>query len=46
MMGNFYGMMGQGFGGVSFFGSVTWILVILFLALGCVYFWQQINKRK
>jgi len=44
MMGNFYGnMMNNGWG---LFGGLTWILVVVFLILGIIYFWKEINKRK
>ncbi len=44
MMGNFgYNMMN---GGAGLFGLLTWLLLIAFLALGCMYFWKQINKKK
>lgn len=45
MMG-YYGNMIGGFGTVSFLGLLTWLLVVVFLALGSVYFWQEINKKK
>jgi len=45
MMGNYYGMMGGGFWGVwSFFGLLTWLLLIVFLILGSLYFWKEITK--
>ena len=28
------------------YGSIIWILVIIFLVLGIIYFWKEINKRK
>lgn len=37
-----YGMMGS----FGLFGSLTWLLAILFLILGCVYFWKEINRKK
>lgn len=42
MMGNFGGMMG----GFGLFGSLTWLLLIIFLMLGIVYFWKEINRKK
>ncbi len=41
MMGG-YGVMGSW----GLFGLVTWILLLVFLALGCMYFWKEINKKK
>jgi len=41
MMGYYGSMPGWGL-----FGLLTWILVIAFLALGIVYFWKEINKKK
>lgn len=44
MMGNFYGnMMNNSWG---LFGGLTWILVVVFLILGIIYFWKEINRRK
>lgn len=44
MMGNFYGnMMNNGWG---LFGGLTWILVVVFLLLGIVFFWKEITKEK
>ena len=43
MMGNFYGnMMNNGWG---LFGGLSWILVVIFLILGIIYFWKGINKK-
>lgn len=42
-------MMGYGYGaaaGWSIFGLLTWILVIVFLILGIMYFWKEITKSK
>ena len=33
-------------GGAGIFASVTWLLVVVFLVLGSVYFWKGINKKK
>lgn len=41
--GNGFGMMNNGWG---LFGSLTWILVTIFLILGIVYFWKGINKKR
>ena len=46
MMGNYYGMMGAAWGGWSFFGLLTWLLLIVFLVLGILYFWKEINRKK
>jgi len=44
MMGNFYGnMMNNGWG---LFGGLMWILVVVFLILGIIYFWKEINRKK
>jgi len=42
MMGNFYGNMMNG--GWGLFGGLTWILVVVFLILGIIYFWKGIKK--
>lgn len=42
MMG-YGGMMGQSFG---IFGSLTWIAVLVFLILGSIYFWKEIQRKK
>jgi len=42
MMGNFYGNMMNG--GWGPFGGLTWILVVVFLILGIIYFWKGIKK--
>lgn len=45
-------MMGLGMGmysGPSVFGFLsflTWLLAIIFLTLGSIYFWKEINKKK
>ena len=41
MMGYYSNMMT----GWSFFGSLTWLLLIVFLALGTAYFWKGLNKK-
>ena len=46
MMGNYYDMMGTGMGTWSFFGFFTWLLIIIFLVMGRLYFWKEINKKK
>lgn len=47
MMGNFYGnMMGGNFGLWSVFGFLTWFVLFIFLLLGIVYFWKEINRPK
>ena len=47
MMGNYYpGMMGGGVGWWSFFGIFTWITLVIFLILGSIYFWKEINKKE
>lgn len=43
MMGYGYGV---GMGGFGFFGLVTWLLLVVFLILGVVYFWKGINGKK
>lgn len=45
MMG-YYGNMMGGYGSFSFFGLLTWLLVIIFLTLGIIYFWKGINRKK
>ena len=44
MMG--YGGYGSMMGNIGLFGTITWIALIVFLILGCVYFWKEINKKK
>lgn len=41
-----YGMMNGYFGWWSFFAVVTWLALLVFLILGSVYFWKQIQKKK
>ena len=42
-----YGMMEGWGGGFGLFGLVTWLLLIVFLVLGIMYFWKGLNgKRK
>jgi uncharacterized membrane protein len=43
-MGNFYGMMGGGSWG--FFGLLTWLALIVFLVLGSMFFWKEINRKR
>ena len=38
-------MMGGAYG-IGVFGLLTWILLIVFLILGIIYFWQEIRKKK
>jgi len=51
MMGGGWGnQLGRGggwsmMGGWGVFGLITWILVIIFLILGIIYFWKEINRR-
>lgn len=45
------GMMGFGYGNMmnspyGIFGLLTWIVLILFLILGSVYFWKEIQRKK
>lgn len=42
MMSYNYGM---GWGGAGTFGTITWLLLVIFLVLGIVYFWKGINKK-
>lgn len=28
------------------FGIITWIILVVFLVLGSMYFWKEINRRK
>jgi len=41
MMG-YYGNMMSNWG---LFGLLTWILLIIFLVLGILYFWKELNKK-
>lgn len=46
MMGNFYGSMMGGAGSTfGVLGTLTWIALITFLILGCIYFWKKINEK-
>ena len=42
MMGYYGGMMGSW----GIFGSLTWLALFIFLVLGSVYFWKEINRKK
>lgn len=42
MMGYYGDMMGSW----GLFGSLTWLLLIIFLILGIAYFWKEINKKR
>lgn len=42
----FGGMMSGGAGQFSFFALITWLALVVFLILGSVYFWKEINKKK
>lgn len=46
MMGYYGNMMGGGYGTFSLFGLLTWLLVTIFLTLGIIYFWKEINRKK
>jgi len=48
MMGGYgLGNMMNGWGGgFGLFGSLIWILVVVFLILGIIYFWKNINQKK
>ena len=39
---NFGGMMGGG--AWSLIGSITWVLVVAYLVLGIMFFWQELKK--
>ena len=45
MMGSFYGNNTFG-NGPSMFEVVTWVLIIVFLILGIIYFWRGLNRKK
>lgn len=42
MMGNFSGGM---MGTWGIFGLLTWVLLIIFLGLGSVYFWKEVHRK-
>lgn len=42
MMGYYGNMMGS----VGTLGLMTWLALFMFLVLGSVYFWKEINKKK
>jgi len=44
-MGN-YGISGTMMNQVGLLGLITWIVLIVFLVLGGIYFWKEINRRK
>ena len=39
-----YNMMGGG--GIGLLGLLTWVLLVVFLALGSMYFWKNLNRKK
>jgi len=43
MMNYYYGANMMGAWGI--FGSLTWLLLVVFLALGVAYFWKMLNKK-
>ena len=46
-MGNFgYGPGANMMGAIGLYGTITWIVLIVFLVLGSIYFWKEINKKK
>lgn len=46
MMGNMWNMMGWGwFGGASLLGLLTWLLLLVFLILGSLYFWEKLKRK-
>ncbi len=45
MMG-YYGWGGNMMGSFGAFGLLTWLVLIVFLVLGCMYFWKELNKKK
>lgn len=42
-MMQYYGNMMAGWG---ILGVITWLALIVFLVLGSVYFWKEINRRR
>jgi len=42
MMGYYGGMMGSW----GVFGLLTWLVLIIFLILGIMYFWKEINRKR
>jgi hypothetical protein len=45
MMG--YGNSNMMYGsGAGLLGLLTWVLLVVFLALGSMYFWKNLNKKK
>ncbi|MBI3385718.1 hypothetical protein HY031_01390 [Candidatus Gottesmanbacteria bacterium] len=47
MMGNWGNYYGGGMmGTIGVWGSLTWLLVVVFLVLGIIYFWKEINRKK
>jgi hypothetical protein len=39
------GYYGSALAGWGIFGALTWILLVIFLILGILYFWQGLNKK-
>jgi hypothetical protein len=39
-----YNMMSGG--GAGLLGLLTWVLLVVFLALGSMYFWKNLNRKK
>jgi len=40
----YYGIR-SGIGFFNLFGFLTWLLLVIFLILGIIYFWQEIKKN-
>lgn len=40
------GATGNMMGAFGFWGTLTWLLLVVFLVLGSMYFWKGINKKK
>ncbi len=40
-----YGYSGNMMGSFGSLGFLTWILLVVFLILGIIYFWKGINKK-
>lgn len=41
-------MMGYGgfMGSWGLFGVITWLALIIFLVLGSMYFWKEMNRKR
>ena len=41
-----YGWEGNMMGSLGVYGVLTWLVLIVFLVLGSMYFWKGLHKKK